>query len=465
MSSTDRADSVQEMPLEESTALYQRAREVLAGGTGHDLRNAQPMPIYAARGVGSRKWDVDGNEYIDFLMGNAALMLGHAYPDVVEAIQDAVTAGTHFGNDHPLHLQWAELVQQLLPSADRVRFVNSGTEATLLAMRVARAFHGSNKVIRFEGHFHGWHDDVVHGFQPPFQESGSLGTPQPSGAGMVTLPAGDLAVVEQALETDGEIAAIIVEPTGASWGRAPLETEFLHGLRDLADRFSVVLIFDEVISGFRFSPGGLQQKIGLTPDLTTLAKIVAGGMPGGAVAGRADIMKLFDETDDPQHNRFGRVTHYGTFNASPLSAAAGIATLQNLADGTAIAHADQLAEKLRTDWDEVLEKHQLAAYVYGEASTFHVYFETDPSFLQAARQRSDLHSTEATRLKGLPGSLICNYQRELRLRGIDLMSGTGGVLSAAHANHDVDEATKIFEEAMLALLQAGHIYQLEISAT
>ena len=465
MSSTDHADSVQEMPLEESTALYKRAREVLAGGTGHDLRNAQPMPIYAARGVGSRKWDVDGNEYIDFLMGNAALMLGHAYPDVVEAIQDAVTAGTHFGNDHPLHLQWAELVQQLLPSADRVRFVNSGTEATLLAMRLARAFHGSNKIIRFEGHFHGWHDDVVHGFQPPFQEAGSLGTPEQTRAGMVTLPDGDLALVEQALETDGEIAAIIVEPTGASWGRAPLETDFLHGLRDLADRFSVVLIFDEVISGFRFSPGGLQQKIGLTPDLTTLAKIVAGGMPGGAVAGRADIMQLFDETDDPQHNRFGRVTHYGTFNASPLSAAAGIATLQNLADGTAIAHADQLAEKLRTDWDAVLEKHQLAGYVYGEASMFHVYFETDRARIESAQRREDLHTTEAALLKGMPASLICDYQRQLRLRGIDLMSSTGGVLSAAHANHDVEEATKIFEEAMLALLQAGQIYQLEISAT
>ena len=464
MSSGKQSDSVGNMSLEESEVLYQRAKNVLAGGTGHDLRNAQPMPIYAARGVGCRKWDVDGNEYIDFLMGNAALMLGHAYPDVVEAIQDAVSAGTHFGNDHPLHMQWAELVQQLLPSAERVRFVNSGTEATLLAMRVARAFHGSKKVIRFEDHFHGWHDDVVHGFQAPFLEPGSLGTPQPNGAGMVTLPDGDLALVEQALETDGEIAAIIVEPTGASWGRAPLETDFLHGLRELADRFSVVLIFDEVISGFRFSPGGLQQKIGVTPDLTTLAKVVAGGMPGGAVVGRADIMKLFDETDDPQHNRFGRVTHYGTFNASPLSAAAGIATLQNLADGTAIAHADQLAQKLRTDWDAVLEKHRLAAYLYGEASTFHVYFETDPTFLQAAGQRSDLHNTEAARLKGMPGSLICNYQRELRLRGIDLMSSTGGVLSAAHAKHDVDEATSIFEEAMLALLQAGDIYQLENSA-
>ena len=281
---------------------------------------------------------------------------------------------------------------------------------------------------------------------------------------MVTLPDGDLALVEQALETDGEIAAIIVEPTGASWGRAPLETEFLHGLRELADRFSVVLIFDEVISGFRFSPGGLQQKIGVTPDLTTLAKVVAGGMPGGAVVGRADIMKLFDETDDPQHNRFGRVTHYGTFNASPLSAAAGIATLQNLADGTATAHADQLAQQLRTDWDAVLEKHHLAAYLYGEASIFHVYFETDPTFLQAASQRSDLHNTEAARLKGMPNSLIGSYQRELRLRGIDLMSSTGGVLSAAHAKHDVDEATTIFEEAMLALLQAGEIYQLENSA-
>ena len=464
MSATDRVDPVCNLPLAESNALYDRATQVLAGGTGHDLRNAQPVPIYAARGSGGRKWDVDGNEYIDFLMGNAALMLGHAFPDVVEAIQNAVVAGTHFGNDHPLHLEWAELVQQLLPSADRVRFVNSGTEATLLAMRLARAFNGRHKIIRFEGHFHGWHDDVVHGFQPPFEEPGSLGTPQLTRAGMVTLPDGDLALLEATLEADREIAGMIVEPTGASWGRVPLEVDVLRGLRELADRFSVVLIFDEVISGFRYSPGGLQQKIDVTPDLTTLAKIVAGGMPGGAVAGRADIMQLFDVTDDAHHNRFGRVTHYGTFNASPLSAAAGIATLRNLADGTAIAHADQLAEKLRAAWDEVLEKHQLAAYVYGEASTFHVYFETDQARIRSARGRQDLHTSQATQLKGMPAGLICDYQRHLRLRGVDLMSSTGGVLSAAHANHDVDAATEIFEQVVVALHQEGQIYQLALSS-
>ncbi len=461
MTSTPGGDTAAEIPLKESSALCERARRVLAGGTGHDLRHAQPVPVYAVRGFGGRKWDADGNEYIDFLMGNGALMLGHAYPDIVEAIQDAATEGTHFGNDHPRHLQWAELVQQLVPSAERVRFVNSGTEATLLAMRLARAFEGRTKILRFDGHFHGWHDDVVHGFQPPFDQPGSLGTPEQTQAGMVRLPDGDLALVEQTLESDPDIAGMIVEPTGASWGRVPLEADFLRGLRELADRFSVLLIFDEVISGFRYSPGGLQQKINVIPDLTTLAKIVAGGMPGGAVVGRADIMQLFDVTEDAHHNRFGRVTHYGTFNASPLSAAAGIVALQHLADGTAIAHADLLAEKLRTAWDDVLEQHRLAAYVYGEASTFHVYFETDPQRIGTAQERAELVTSEPLRLKGMPADLVGHYQRHLRQRGVDLMSSTGGVLSAAHGNHDIEVATKIFEEVVLALLQSGHVFQLE----
>ena len=434
-----------------SSDLYQRARNVLAGGVGHDLRHARPLPMYIQRGAGGRKWDVDGNEYVDFLMGNGALMLGHAPLAVVEAIREAAPPGTHFGSDHPLHIEWAELVQQLVPSAERVRFVNSGTEASQLAIRLARAFTGQSRILRFAGHFHGWHDGVVHGFQPPFDADGSLGVPHQVHDQQLVLPDGDLDRVAQALSRETDLAAVIVEPSGASWGRVPLDPEFLRGLRELTTAHQVPLIFDEVVSGFRFSPGGAQQLYGVVPDLTCLAKVLAGGMPGGAVAGRAEIMALFDITGEAHHDRHQRVVHLGTFNAAPLSAAAGIATLRQIATGEPVAQANAMAERLRTGWNAILEDLGIAGYAYGPCSTFHVYFETDPQHLARASDRSDLYTGDAGRLKGMPGALILEYQRLLRTHGVDIMSLTGGVVSAAHTPEDIDQACEAFDLAMREL--------------
>jgi glutamate-1-semialdehyde 2,1-aminomutase len=443
-----------------AAACYDRARNVLAGGVGHDLRHFEPVPLYVARGQGSRKWDIDGNEYVDFLLGNGALLLGHADPEVCEAVARVLRDGSHFGNDHLLQIEWAEWVQRLVPSAERVRFVNSGTEATALALRLARAFTGKPQILRFEGHFHGWHDDVVHGYSPPFDADGSLGVAPQTRANLVFIPDGDLGRLADTLAANRDIAAAILEPSGASWGRVPIEIEFLRGLRELTARHGVVLIFDEVVSGFRFSPGGAQQLSGVTPDLTCLAKVVAGGMPGGAVAGRADIMKLFDWTGDPRHDRFGRVVHLGTFNAAPPSAAAGIATLRRVAGGAPIAHANRMAELLRRSWDAVLERHGIAGYVYGPASTFHVYFESNKDRLATARSRQDLYTLDARLLKGMPGDLVTRYQRHLRFRGVDLMSSTGGVLSSAHTEQDIAQATAAFEQTVLALRDEGLVASL-----
>jgi glutamate-1-semialdehyde 2,1-aminomutase len=443
-----------------SVELYRRARQSLAGGVGHDLRHFEPVPLYIARAQGGRKWDVDGNEYVDFLLGNGAMLLGHADPEVCEAVCRAVRDGTHFGNDHPLHVEWAEWVCRLVPSAERVRFVNSGTEATHLALRLARAFARRPKVLRFEGHFHGWHDEVVHGFQPPFDADGSLGTAPHARDSLVMVPDGDLGLVEQVLRSRGDVGAAILEPSGASWGRVPLSAEFLRGLRELTRRFGVVLIFDEVVSGFRFSPGGAQQLAGVTPDLTCLAKVLAGGMPGGAVAGRAEVLGLFDQTGDAHHDRHERVAHQGTFNAAPPSAAAGVVALKRIATGEPIREADRLAELLRADWDRVLERHGIAGYVYGPASTFHVYFETSPQRLAGKTGRHELHTGDARLLKGMPAALINQYQRHLRYRGVDVMSSTGGVLSCAHTEVDVARATAAFEETVLALRQEGLVRSL-----
>ena len=439
---------------------FDRASRVLAGKVGHDLRYMKPLPLYIERGSGSRKWDVDGKEYIDFLMGNGALLLGHAPPEVIEAIREAVRYGTHFGSDHPLHIEWAELVQKLVPSAERVRFVNSGTEANHLALRLARAFTRRNKILRFEGHFHGWHDDVVHGFQPPFEADGSLGVPPQVRDNMVTVPAGNLNLVEEALSKEPDVAAAIIEPSGASWGRVPIDADFLRGLREITQRLGVVLIFDEVVTGFRFSPGGAQKLYGIMPDLSSFAKIIAGGMPGAAVVGRADVMALFDMTDDPEHDRHQRVTHQGTFNAAPLSAAAGIAVLTKVATGEPTSRADETAARLRASWDAVLERHGVAGYVYGPSSAFHVYFETDPDRIRRASSRKDLVTRDALQIKSIPPALVTEYQRLLRSRGVDLMSYTGGVVSAAHTARDLEEATAAFEETVTTLRDAGLVKTL-----
>lgn len=440
---------------------YQRANQVLAGGVGHDLRNFSPVPMYIARAKGARKWDVDGNEYIDFLLGNGGMLLGHADPEVTGAVMDAVANGSHFGNDHPLQIEWAEWIQKLVPCAERVRFVNSGTEASALALRLARAHTGRTKILRFEGHFHGWHDDVVHGFHPPFSADGSLGVPPQVRENHLLIPDGDLNRVAEALASDRQIAAVILEPTGASWGRVPMEFEFLRGLRSLTSQHGVPLIFDEVVSGFRFSPGGLQQLSGVTPDLTCFAKILAGGLPGGAVAGRAEIMQLFDITGDAHRDRHARVLHFGTFNASPPSAAAGITVLRRVSTGAPIAHANRMAEHLREAWDGVLERLGIAGYVYGEASIFHVYFETDPQRIQQAGQRRDLVTREARLLKGMPASLVLQYQRQLRQRGVDIMSSTGGLLSSSHTERDIAEATVAFEGTVQALVEEGLVLTLD----
>ena len=460
MAGTDDFSRVYASARPNSGDLFARARRVLAGGVGHDLRHFLPVPLYIERGEGGRKWDVDGHEYIDFLMGNGALLLGHADPGILTAIEAALGQGTHFGNDHPLQIEWAEWVQRLVPSAERVRFVNSGTEASHLAIRLARAFTRRSKVLRFDGHFHGWHDGVVHGFHPPFDADGSRGVPSNVWDHFVAIPDSDMNLVEDVLGREPDIAAVIIEPSGASWGRVPLADGFLRDLRELTQRKGVPLIFDEVITGFRFSPGGAQELYGVLPDLSCFAKILAGGMPGGAVVGRSDITAGFDITGDSEHDRHERVVHLGTFNAAPLSAAAGVALLKRVATGEPIRKADAMAEKLRTAWESVLERHGIAGYVYGPSSTFHVYFETDRERIRECNGRANLFTTDAGRLKSMPPPMIAEYQRRMRHYGVDNLSFTGGLLSAAHTDGDISEATDAFERTVVELHDMGLIQSI-----
>jgi glutamate-1-semialdehyde 2,1-aminomutase len=428
---------------------------------GHDLRYASPVPTCITHGQGAYKWDVDGNRYIDYGLGNAALLLGHAHPAIVKAVMEAAGRGTHFGNDHPAQTLWAEAIKQLVPCAERVRFANSGSEANMLAARLARAFTGRGKLLRFEGHFHGWHDDLINGYAYPFEASPSRGLAPGTEAGSIMIPANDLHGLQRTLSRDRDIAAIILEPSGASWGTIPLEDGFLQGVRQLASRYEVLLIFDEVITGFRWAPGGAQERCGVTPDLSTHAKVIAGGMPGAAVCGRADVMDLMTITGDPKHDRYERVAHLGTFNANPISAAAALACLEIVATGEPQRRADEIAEQLRQGLDHVLEQRGIAGYVYGPASTFHIYVEGADGGRQAAGGGRPGRTLDAATLKSIPAHIVSAIQNGFRLRGVELMSYTGGVTSAAHSEADVGETVSAFDDLVAELAEAGVVGRVD----
>jgi len=434
-----------------SRELWERARLSLAGGVSHDGRFMPPYPVYCDRAVGARKWDVEGNEYIDYAMGSASMMLGHSHPDVVAAICDQVTRGTFFATVHPLEIEWAELIQAMIPSAERVRFVASGTEATMLALRVARAYSKRTRVIRFEGHFHGWHDYAVQGTKAPYGKLPTLGVPEAVAGTMVVSPT-DANKVEQILESDRDVGAIICEVSGANWGSVPIADQFLRDLRTLADRYGCVLIFDEVITGFRWSPGGKQALLGIRPDLTAMAKVVAGGLPGGALGGSADMMKLLD----PQQTADGHqppVLHRGTFNGSPLIAAGAVAALKVIRTGEPHRQANKIATLLRSGMQRILDEKQVDALVYGEASTFHIYFDNG-----ARNARIEDISPESVRR--LARDVLDIYRGGLRKRGVDFMSYTGGLTSLAHTEEDVAPTLEAFAGAIDDLIVAGKVARL-----
>lgn len=431
-----------------SEKLWERAKLVLAGGVSHEGRFLPPYPTYFNRALGARRWDVEGREYIDYAMGSGAMMLGHNHPDVVEALHEQLEYGTFYATVHPNEILWGELVQELIPSAERVRFVASGTEATMLAMRVSRAYSGRMKVLRFEGHFHGWHDYALPGMKAPFDALPCMGLPEWLREVTIVCPT-NADVVEKRLKEDPNIGTIIVEVSGANWSSVPISDQFLRDLRTLADRYGCVLIFDEVITGFRWSPGGKQALLGVTPDMTAMAKIVAGGLPGGAIGGKADIMRLLDPNVE-LHGYKPPVIHRGTFNASPLVSAAAVATLRVIKTGEAHRQANHIAALIRKGMQKIIDELGVDAVAYGEASTFHVYFG------KGAR-RCKISDITPNQIRSMKRDALDIYVAGLRKRGVDFMSYTGGLTSLAHTEADVAPTLEAFAGAVRDLFEAGKV--------
>jgi len=422
-----------------SGGLYERARNVISGGITHDGRHLNPYPVYIDRALGSRKWDVDGNEYVDYWMGHGALILGHCHPAVVAAIQKQAGRGTHLGASHELEVRWAELVSKLIPSAEMVRFTMSGTEATHLAMRIARAYTNRPKILKFQGHFHGWHDGVALAVDPPYDVPWSAGVPASTLDQILLCPPNDIKAVETVLQR-GDVAAVILEPAGGGSSTIPTIPGYLQELRSLTERLGVVLIFDEVISGFRYSPGGAQAYFGVTPDMTTLAKIVAGGLPGGAVVGKKPLMSMMARRGDPVWDRSQRVAQNGTFNSNPLCAAAAIATLELVSDGSLHARANKVGDELRTSLSDVMKRVGVPGATFGDVSIFHVSFEGKPGLAGFDRPRR--------------GDLYQLLRCALLNHGLDCSSYHGWI-SAVHSDEDIDRTVQGYEAAFKDMAADG----------
>jgi glutamate-1-semialdehyde 2,1-aminomutase len=422
--------------------LYSRATKLFPSGVTHDQRYLKPFPIYVERAEGSRKFTVDGADIIDYWAGHGAMLLGHSHPAVVEAVQKQAPLATHPGACHELELQWGEIVQRLVPSAELTRFTSSGTEATLMATRVARIVSGKTKVIKFAGQFGGWHDGLIHAAEPPHdQPYDTPGIPAGHLSDLIIVPPNDLAALEAAID-EHDPACVIHEGNGSRWGTVPARSEFLQGLREVTERKGVIFVLDEVITGFRVHQNCFQGVCDIVPDLTALAKVLAGGLPGGCVTGRADIMEAisFD-------NSLGRkMKHPGTYNANPLSAAAGVAALKIVETGEPSRVSNECAAALRRELNAVFGRKSSRFVAYGDYSAIKII----PDYNGPRSDADDFipYDGDWRQIdRKVDPNLTHAYRCALLLGGVDWM-GWGGSTSLAHSDADVDQTVSAFDQAI-----------------
>jgi glutamate-1-semialdehyde 2,1-aminomutase len=427
--------------LTKSARIFDLAKRHIPGGVNTSLRSVG-IPLTFARAKGSRIWDADGNEYIDYHAAFAAVILGHCHSKVnarvFETLQnlDLIGVGTT-----ELEAKLADKICQHVPSAEKVLFCNAGSEATYSAVRLARAVTGRTELIKFQGCYHGWHDYLL---MNVISEGSKISGKDPLSAGMLKeaidqthiVSFNRLDEVEQKVrERDGKIAAIILEPIPHNIGCVIPRQEFLHGLREIADRHGIVLIFDEIISGFRHSIGGYQKICGVIPDLTTLGKSIANGYPLSAICGREDLMNRFNTAG-------GDVFFAGTYNAHPLSTAAGLATIEELEDGSVYEHLFALGDRLRKGLQEICDGLALRTYTTGFGSVFVVYFMDPPVDSYVDLLRNNTESCLAFRKKMI--------DRGHFLLPISLKRS---VISASHSNEDIKNTLESAKQALTEIAQ------------
>ena len=425
-----------------SVKLHERALALFtANGATHSSRIFDPFRPYITHAKGSRKWDVDGNEYIDFTMCHGALLLGHSHPEVVKAVQEQMARGVQYGESHELEIEWGELVKGLLPSAERVEFVACGNEADMMALRLGRIFTSRKKVLKFEEHFHGWNDHLV--------RPGSAGVlPEDNIINTITIPANDLNRVEEEL-AKREYAVLITEAGGAHMGgQVPLDEDFTRALPELAHRYGTIWVLDEVVTGFRELTGSWQGVVGVKPDLATLGKCVSGGLTAGAVVGRADIMDAFN----PHRPVEQRIIHTGTWNANPLTAAAGIAACRLYQTGEHQKKAAETAGYFREQANRVLKEKGIEGRFYGR-NIIHLYL--GPADFEPADDTLPPTKDVGRLMQHQNQPILSQLMLHLLQRGMACMQSNLWIMSSTHTKEDIDHAIEALADSFDALVAEG----------
>ncbi len=427
------------MNLAQSKKLFEAASALIPGGVNSPVRafgSVGGQPIFIERGEGALIWDVDGNRYIDFVGSWGPLILGHAHPAIVEAISKCAQDGTSFGAATKREIELATLVTDALPSMDQVRFVNSGTEATMSALRLARGFTGRDRLVKFAGCYHGHGDaflsDAGSGVAT-LGIPGSSGVPEGAAKDTITLPYNDIDTLTQAFDTVGdEIAAVIIEPVACNMGLVMPAEGFLQAVRKLCDKHGALFIFDEVITGFRLGLGGAQEHFGIKPDLSTFGKIIGGGLPVGAYGGRRDIMSKIAP--------LGPVYQAGTLSGNPLAMAAGIATLKELGKPGFYEALQTKADHFTNGLQGILEKNGKPARLSHIASIYHMWLKQGAT--AAPLNYDDIKSADVASFGPIFNKLL--------EKGVYIAPSAFevGFISSAHTQEQLDEALLAIDSAL-----------------
>ena len=425
--------------MSRSRELFDKAKKLIPGGVNSPVRAFEPYPFFTKQATGSRITDVDGNEYIDYCLGFGPLILGHSHPRIVEAVKAQLRFGTLYGTPTEQEVDFAELISGIVPSAEMVRLVSTGGEATMASIRAARGYTGKNKIIKFEGCYHGAHDCVLvkaGSGASTFGVPDSLGIPEGTTRNTVVVPFNDLEKLEEAVkENKGDLAAVIVEPVIGNIGVVLPKPGFLQALRELTEAYGVVLIFDEVITGFRLALGGAQEYFGVTPDMTTLGKILGGGFPMAAYVGKEEIMRLIAPS--------GKVYQAGTYSGNPVSVAAGLATLELLkTKGDAFySKMEDKCEAIVKPLNETVSALGSGVQVNHIGSMFQLFFTDKPVF--------DYASTKAS-----SNQKFLAFHAKLLRKGVFLPASQFETcfLSEAHSPEDLAKTVECFSGALRQIM-------------
>jgi glutamate-1-semialdehyde 2,1-aminomutase len=415
--------------------LFKRAKGVMPGGISHNIHYFPPYPFFIKKTKGSKIWDVDGNEYIDLWMGNYTHILGHRPQVIVRAIEEQLKEGIHWGLVFEKQIEWAELIRELVPSAEMVRFCCSGTEATMYAVRLVRAFTGKKTILKIAGGWHGANPDLSLGIKMPYEKEESLGLLPDLQQYTKAISFNDLSSSLKVIHKNRkDLAGIILEPVVGEGGFNPATKEYLQMLRSETKKLKALLIFDEVISCFRVALGGAQERFNITPDLTTLGKIAGGGLPVGALVGKREILEK--TSPEKKSKKWERVLiGGGTFSAHPLTAAAGLAMLRYLKDRRKEVYSllEKKGQIVRKGVQEALDQEGVAAVVTGIGSLFQTHFP-----FEKGETLNSPHSIN--RFTDIEKREI-EFRIRMLTKGIHVMHG-GGCLSIAHTDEDIEKIIK-----------------------